>query len=87
MSLNVSTLCTRYILQLEKDWLAEDNVRYTPFDHEELARVACEAMNARNCTLIENWKRVCLTYFSSGSCAHLLMAYGVLQQGFSPDFG
>ena len=42
-----------YIIQLEKGSIAENDIRYTPFDHEELAKVACEAMNARNCTLIE----------------------------------
>ena len=53
MNANVSTLCTRYILQLKKDWIAENDIRYSPFNHEELAKVACETMNASNCTLIE----------------------------------
>lgn len=54
MNANVSILSTRYILQLE-NWpgIAQNDIRYTRFDHEELARVACEAMNARRCTLIE----------------------------------
>jgi hypothetical protein len=34
----------------------ENDIRYTPFDHEELAKVACETMNARNCTLIEKFE-------------------------------
>jgi hypothetical protein len=53
MNEDVSAFCTCYILQLEKDWIAENDIRYTPFDPEELARVACDVMNARNCTLIE----------------------------------
>lgn len=34
----------------------ENDIRYTPFDHEQLARVACEAMNAHRCTLIEKYE-------------------------------
>ena len=41
-----------YSLRRETD-LQENDIRYTPFDHEELARVACETMNARKCTLVE----------------------------------
>ncbi|KAI5116307.1 hypothetical protein M0805_009633 [Coniferiporia weirii] len=31
----------------------QNKIRYTSFDHEELARVACEAVGAQSCTLFE----------------------------------
>ena len=52
MNVNVST-CVHIISDSLRKTIAENHIRYTPFDHEELARVACETMNARNCTLIE----------------------------------
>jgi len=84
MNVNVST-CVHIISDSLRKTIAENHIRYTPFDHEELARVACETMNARNCTLIEKLEEG-TSYYSLGFCAHFLMAYRVLQQGFSSDF-
>ena len=69
------------------EFIAENKIRYTRFDPDELARVACEAMGAHSCTVITKLEEG-ISRNSTYQEIHMLIfkfeLIGLLQQSIPP---